>query len=124
MCHALCGDMRSFLEDKSMVNAERNEILLDPSELDHIASDRGLLRTYFPDSEKFTKSRQIVISFIFEYINTMTSSQKRVIYMYYYEGLGEEDIAKIMNVSQPAINMFKTRGLRKIRKYLNKFGLC
>lgn len=107
-----------------MILAEKNEILLDPSELDHIASDRGLYRIHFPDTDKFTKSRNIIISFVFEYMNTMTFSQKRILYLYYYEGLGEEEIGKIMNVSQPAINMHKSAGLHKIKKYLNKFGLC
>ena len=116
--------MEDLISDSSMERAEKNEILIDPQQLDHIAEDRSLLKQYFPSSNKFVKSKNIIISFIFEYMSTMTDSQKRSLYLYYYEGLGEADIGKIMNISQPAINMNKMAGLRKIRKYLKHFGLC
>ena len=56
-------------------------------------------------------------------IDTYLSEKERAVIMYvFFEGYSQTETAKIMGISQPTVNVYLQRALKKMKEELNKYG--
>lgn len=71
-----------------------------------------------PDREKTWKNTakevlKVLIS------SSLSTRQKQVIMLYYYKGMKQRDIAKLLGISEYAVSHAKISGLTRLRFYLS-----
>ena len=56
-------------------------------------------------------------------IDTYLSEKERAVIMYvFFEGYSQTETAKIMGISQPTVNVYLQRALKKMKEELHKYG--
>ena len=50
------------------------------------------------------------------YDKTLEEVRQQVIYMYYYQGYTEKEIAKVLSISQQRVNQIKREALEQLKK--------
>ncbi len=57
-----------------------------------------------------------------ELMNDLPNSEKQIIEYKYYEGYNQEEIAKIMNISQSSVSRYEQNGISRMRKNINSIS--
>ena len=52
-------------------------------------------------------------------LSMLKEKERKVIYLYFFDGLNEKGIAKRLFISQQRVNFLKKRALSKMKKYLS-----
>lgn len=68
-----------------------------------------------------TNLKEEDFNIIYQKINELPSSQREVIFLYFYEGMGYADIAQIMHVKIPTARTLTYRALENLEKKLGPY---
>lgn len=126
ICHELCLDMQYVLKESGMGDAFRNEIPSDPVKLDNIDRERGLYSISLnqKESDEFIKKKSILSAFIVDFISSrLTEKQRNVLNLFFFQSMNQEEMANILNTSQENLSLHKNLAIKKMRRYIGKFGL-
>lgn len=52
-------------------------------------------------------------------LSMLKEKERKVIYLYFFDGLSEKGIAKRLLISQQRVNFLKKRALSKMKRYLS-----